>query len=286
MLLLPLLSAFGYAIATLALKRGLWFGIGPWRTTFICNVTAGLLFLPLLALGGHFPGWEKLYQPILAGLLFFIGQTFTFLAIAKGDVSIVTPVLGLKSMLIAIITAVVLRDHIPLRWWIASALCVAALSLLSERTPARSKNIRATALLAFASACLFAITDVLVQQWAPAWGPGRFIPLMFGSLAAMSFVLIPFFSLPLRQIPPAGAPWLLGGAVLLAIQALGMAWAISTHGHATALNIAYNTRGIWTVLLVWVVGHWFSSEERNLGRGTLTRRMIGATLLVGAIALL
>ncbi len=286
MILLPLIASLGYALASLALKRSLFWGIGPWRTTFVVNVMAGLLFLPMFATGGHWLGWGEIYQPALAGFCFFIGQIFTFLALSRGDVSIVTPVLGLKSMLIAIICAVVLHETIPTSWWIASALCVIAVALLSDNTPTRIKTVRATALLAFLSAVAFSITDVLVQRWAPRWGAGYFIPLMFGTLAVSSFALVPVFHAPLRSIPRVGWKWLLAGSGMLCAQALVMATAISLYGHATAINIVYSCRGIWTIVLVWIVGHWFSNDEQHLGREILIRRLIGAALLVAAIALL
>ena len=51
------------------------------------------------------------------------------------------------------------------------------------------------------------------------------------------------------------------------------------------MNVLYTTRGVWGVLLVWVFGHWFANTERSLGPAVLTRRLIGAILLLAAIAL-
>ncbi len=286
LILLPLTASLGYALASLGLKRCLHYGIGAWRTTFVVNVMAGVLFLPMLSFGGHWPGWEKIHQPLLAGLGFFIGQIFTFRAIARGDVSIVTPVLGLKSMLIAVICAVVLREQIPPGWWLASALSVIAVALLADRTPTRIKAVQATVLLAFTSAVAFSITDVLVQRWTPLWGAGYFVPIMFATVALLSFLLVPLFIHPLRQIPRDGWKWLLGGSFMLCAQSLLMVCAIGIYGHATAVNIVYSCRGVWTIALVWIVGHWFGNDERHVGKVILTRRLIGAALLVVAIALL
>ncbi|MEO7933641.1 MAG: DMT family transporter [Chthoniobacterales bacterium] len=286
LILLPLIASLGYALASLGLKRCLDYGIGPWRTTFVVNVMAGLLFLPMLAWGKHWPGWENIHQPLLAGLGFFIGQIFTFRAIARGDVSIVTPVLGLKSMLIAVICAVILRENIPPGWWLASALSVIAVALLADRTPTRIKAVQATVLLAFISASAFSVTDVMVQRWTPIWSAGFFIPIMFATVALLSFTLIPIFNHPLHQIPRDGWKWLLGGSFLLCAQALVMACAIGIYGHATAINIVYSCRGVWTIALVWIVGHWFGNDERHVGKVILIRRLIGAVLLVAAIALL
>ena len=66
--------------------------------------------------------------------------------------------------------------------------------------------------MAVLAAACFALTDVLVQKWAPAWGVGRFLPLMFGAVAVFSIGLVPFFSAPLRSVPRAA--W--GGIPLLA----------------------------------------------------------------------
>jgi drug/metabolite transporter (DMT)-like permease len=286
LILLPLIASLGYALASLGLKRCLYYGIGPWRTTFIVNLMAGILFLPMFAFGGHWAGCEKIHQPLLAGLSFFVGQIFTFRAIARGDVSIVTPVLGLKAMLIAVICAVFLRENIPPGWWLASVLSVVAVALFADRTPTRIKAVQATVLLAFTSAVAFSVTDVLVQHWAPIWGAGYFIPMTFGTVALLSFSLVPIFHEPLRQIPRDGWRWLLGGSLMLCAQALVMACAIGIYGHATVVNIVYSCRGVWTIALVWIVGHWFGNEERHVGRAILIRRLIGAALLVAAIALL
>jgi hypothetical protein len=77
--------------------------------------------------------------------------------------------------------------------------------------------------------------------------------------------------------------WLGTGAVLLAVQALGLAFALSTYREATKINIAYNSRGLWSVALIWAFGHWFGNTEREGGTRTMVRRLAGATLLVVAI---
>lgn len=285
-LLFPLVAALGYTLGSLTLKRGMDYGIGTWRTTFVVNLTAGVLFLPFLFLGGNWLGWEKIYQPLVAGGCFFLGQIYTFRAITHGDVSIVAPVLGTKSILIAGISAVFLRDYIPWTWWVASALCVVAVGLLGGRSHSPLSTVRRTVGLAFVSAVAFSIADVLVQVWVPAWGAGRFLPLMFGTVALLSLSLVPKFHQPLWQIPRGGWKWLLGGSALIAGQAAVMAYAIGVFGNATAMNIVYSTRGVWAIVLVWAIGHWWTSTEQHLGRAVLIPRLLGALLLVAAIALL
>jgi hypothetical protein len=89
----------------------------------------------------------------------------------------------------------------------------------------------------------------------------------------------------LRKMPAAAWPWLLGGCVLLALQAGSMAFALGLFGDATAVNIVYSARGLWSVAAVWLIGHWFSNEEQRLAPAVLRSRFIGAGLMLAAISL-
>jgi hypothetical protein len=111
------------------------------------------------------------------------------------------------------------------------------------------------------------------------------LPAMFGSVALMSLVLIPFFNAPLQAVPRAAWGWLVGGCVLLATQAGSMAYALGVFGDATAVNIVYAARGLWSVAAVWLIGHWFSNEEQKLAPAVLRSRLIGAGLMLAAISL-
>ena len=51
------------------------------------------------------------------------------------------------------------------------------------------------------------------------------------------------------------------------------------------MNIVFSARGLFSVVLVWAVGHWFASEERHLEPRVLRARLAGAALMIGAIAL-
>jgi len=54
---------------------------------------------------------------------------------------------------------------------------------------------------------------------------------------------------------------------------------------ATRINVVYSARGLWSVLAVWWVGHWFGNSERNQGSLVFRMRLLGAGLLLGAIVL-
>ncbi len=307
-LLLPLASAAGYVAGVLLVKRASAFGVGLWRTAFVSNVVIGLCFAPLWLLGGPDPVWGLLWQPALGGALFFTGQVFTFMALG-GDVSLATPVLGLKILFVAVASSLLLDEPVRGAWWIAAALSTAAIVLLQSsprpapsaarladpaEPPARAVPAppgqglsagRTVCYAALAAAC-FAVTDVLVQRFSPAWGAGRYLPLMFGLLAVYSLGLIPAFAAPLHRLPAPAWRWLAPGALFLGIQAAGMAYSLGTHGRATAANILYSTRGLWSVLAVGLLGAWLGTAgERRLPRAVFRRRLLGAGLMLAAVAL-
>lgn len=286
-LLLPLASSFGYVLAVLLLKRAAAFGVGVWRTTFVSNVAMGACLAPLWGMGGSPLDWSLIWQPMLAGSLFFIGQVGTFVALERGDVSVATPVLGLKIIFVAGLSVLLLPGGIPGVWWVAAGLGTCAIVLLNYRPdrlqPGRALGITIAA--AAGAALAFATTDVLVQRWAPVWGVGRYLPLMFAWLAILSLGLVTHFSAPLRAVERPAWPWLAAGAGVLALQAALMAYTLGTFGDATAVNIVYSARGLWSVLAVWWIGHWFENAERHMARAVLQRRLGGALLMLVAIAL-
>lgn len=61
--------------------------------------------------------------------------------------------------------------------------------------------------------------------------------------------------------------------------------ALGFYGNATAVNILYSSRGIWSVVLVWLLGGWFGNSEREQGKEVMVRRLVGAFLLFLAIIL-
>ncbi|TVR52496.1 MAG: DMT family transporter [Puniceicoccaceae bacterium] len=284
-LLLPLGSAVLYALGALCLKRALGFGIGPWRVTFVSNLVLGILFLPMFLIGGVEWGAGGWYWPLVAAGTFIIGQVFTFLALNVGDVSVATPLLGIKVVLVAFFSVLVLTEPVPGAWWGGAVLCAVAVFLLSGRGRIERRRLLPSVLFALSAAASFALTDVLVQKYTPLWGAGAFLPTMFLAVAVGSVVFVPFFSGSIGGLVRGAGVWIWAGAGLMAVQALGMALALGLFGSATAVNVVYGTRGLWSIVLVWFVGHWFANEERRAGGAAMGRRLLGAVLMVAAVAL-
>ncbi len=279
-----LIAAVLYAAGALVVKRSGDFGAGVWRTAFVSNVVTAVCFQPLLCLGGSWHA-ELWWQPVLVALCFVVGQWLTFVSLESGDVSVATPVLGLKILLVAIFVTLLGGESLRPKLWAAAALATAGIALLNRRTAASHHHVGRTIATAGLAAGAFAIFDVLVQKWSPTWGLGRFLPLTIGIAGVLSFGFIPRFRAPLSELPRAAWPWLLGGTLLIAGQSVLFVSTIAKWGHAAPVNVIYASRGLWSVLLVWLCGHWVQSREQHLGGRVLAWRLAGATLMMSAIVL-
>lgn len=283
---MPLAAALIYSVAALAIKRALQQGAGPWKVTFFNNLILGLNFQWLLLFHDRPFDWAPLAHAFLPGLLFFLGQIFTFVALDKGDASIATPVLGTKIVLVAAFTVLVIGESVPLLWWIAAIMSTSAIILLQHGNPVGRKKVLLTVFLSFLSAACYAMAEVFVQRYAPVYGPFLFLPLMFASVAALSFLILPFKGPALLSFPRDGKAWFWIGCSLMAFQAIVVVSSIGIGGKATAVNIVYSSRGMVTVVLVWLVGHWFHNTESTAGVGVMGKRLAAAGLITAAIILI
>jgi len=286
-LFIPLASAIIYAFAALAIKRSLQLGVGPWRMAFLSNFILFLIFGSFIFFvkGSWVP---SLWWPaLLSGALFFIGQSFTFWALFRGDVSIATPVLGTKVVLVALFLVLFLGQTLSASVWIAAFMATLGIALLQlgGRAEHRGKTMQ-TLILSFVSATAFAGADVVVQRWCPEIGLQKFMSISATTTFALSFLLIPFFNAPLWKLPAGSLYYTFIGLFLLAVQSIGVALAIGFYQDAAGTNIVYASRGLWSVLVVWFVGHWFANEERQQGKGAMLGRVIGATLILSAVVLI
>ena len=284
-LFLPLVAAVIYVVAALLVKRASDLGADIWRTTRIVNYTSVLVAAPLWLAGGTIPSSSLWWQPAFAAVLFFSGQVFTLLALNIGDVSVATPVLALKIVLVALLTIVLTGDPITARLWTAAALSTTAIALLNIDRSRPHARAGTTIVFAALGAASYACFDVLVQKWSPAWGTGRFIPIAMACAAAYSPPLRRFESARTAALSRSYTPWLAAGASCFAVQGLMFMSAISIYRQATSANVLYSSRGLWSVVGVWTIGHWFTNREQHLGARVLVWRFIGAFLLMAAIVM-
>lgn len=284
---LSLLAAFLYALGALLLKRTATGAVDVWRITFVSNIATSIALVCLWGFGGQIPSLDALWQPAVVALLFIAGQITAILALTRGDVSVATPMLGLKILMVALFTWLMIHEPLPPRVWISATLATVAVALLGiSRDRAGMHRAAFTAGLTLIAAASYACFDVLVQRWSPAWGVGRFPPVVGFFAAIYSLVLIPRFQQPLRETSASVWPYLGFGSALIGVQGLLIISTIAHWGYAAAANVVYSSRGLWSVLLVLALGRWLAQDEHALGRKLLLLRLAAAALLSAAILLL
>jgi drug/metabolite transporter (DMT)-like permease len=281
--LLPLVSAILFVFAALMLKRASDLGADVWRITRISNYLTAAVALPLWLLDGTVPPPALWWQPAGAAFFFFAGQIFTLLALNKGDVSVATPVLGIKIVLVALLTTVLIGEALSPRLWTAAILSSSAIALLNVGPSHAHRRVGMTILLAAAGAISYATFDVLVQKSSAIWGTGRFLPIAMTSAAIYSVPLSRFESSDEPSTAAPWAQWLTAGSIVLAVQGMMFISAVSLYRQVTSANVLYSSRGLWSVVGVWAVGHWFANREQHLGARVLVWRFVGALMLMLAI---
>ncbi|QDT63114.1 DMT family transporter [Calycomorphotria hydatis] len=284
-LIFPLISSLLYVIGTLFVKRGIQLGGGVITATVITNILTMLLFPILLPLGGEITSQAAWWQPVLVAMLFTLAQILAVISLNVGDVSVATPILGTKPIVVAVLAVFLIPEVPPLLLWIAAIISVVAIGLLNSVGHVPHRRIAETCFYSALAACAYSAFDILVQKYSPEWGIGRFLPITFlivGMLSLPAWVLRRRWNETLKPIP--WTPLLLG-AGFFAIQALILCSAIAYFGNATSMNVVYSARGLWSVLAVWLIGHWFQNDEQHLAPKVFYARLAGAGLMTVAIIL-
>lgn len=249
-------------------------------------VTA-LAFSALPLIGGTMQPASLLWQPATVGALFLAGLAFTFLGIEIGDVSIVTPVQGVKVLLVPAMALLVVDDDVAgTRIWLSAMIAVCGVWFIqsSDGSVDRAK-IRLSIGCALLAAVSLTFFDLFIQRWAPAWGPGYFLPISFACTALLSLGFLPLTRRGNQTIRSQLSWVLILGSLLMAVQAFGMTFTIAKFGDATRVNIVYSLRGLWGVLLTWMLSKSLGLTATAPSATLMLKRLAGAILIGVSIVL-
>lgn len=263
-----------YAAGSLQIKRSLTAGAQKRRAIAVTNIAMALWALPLFFVSrGEFE-LQSWLTAIAAGVALFLGRILSVKSLEVGDLSIAGPLLGMKTLLVALFTFVTGQKEISAWLWVAAIAATLGVILLQRGPPGLSKNRRSAALYAGGASVLFAICDILVVEARGKLGIGWLTPTLFVTVA----LLVP--CLGLHRAPPQEAkrPMYLG-ATIMGFQTSLIVLLIGLTGQAVLINIIYSSRALWTVVV-----------DRYFGRGVgvaefFMPRMAGAALLVGSIVI-
>ncbi|MEZ6063024.1 MAG: hypothetical protein R3C19_21985 [Planctomycetaceae bacterium] len=283
-LLLPLFSSVVFVLGMMLAKRGIAQGASPWTATFFGNVWLAAMWIAVAGFRQAIVPMEFWGQAAGVGLLFLLGQVFTYLAFQLGDVSVATPVLGSKVLIVAALTAALTGQPVRPQVWLAAALAAVGIAMIQQSDRSQRADHRwLTIGLALLAALSLSLFDICLQVWGPSWTSTEFLPVAFGFTALFSCVLLSKVDSVkcLREQKAAGL--ILTGTLLMAVQAMSMSFALGTFGDAIRVNIVYALRGLWGVLLAWLLARWTLGGERQLGTRVMLTRLLAAGLLTAAV---
>lgn len=280
-----LLSAITHAIGSVFNKEAMAGGIGLRRQTALMMRVAALYALPFLFFATGPVPWARIHEPLLAALCFGGGQVVFVWALRTGDVGVVVPVAGAKPILNALLVAGLLRHPVAGTTWAACGLTALALLVMRSPNASTSHGFLRTAGITLLSMFLFALSDTCFQHWAPDWGVMRFAALTYLISAVGITFLSPRNAVPWRQLSRSTRYYAWCGAALGAIPPIGIGWAIGHYGHAPEINVIYSTRALFSLGVIYLLGKTINSPERHVTGVTTLRRIAGAILMLGAVAL-
>jgi drug/metabolite transporter (DMT)-like permease len=285
-LLLPLAAAVAFAFGSLVYKRAFLEGARLTHLAVLNNVILGAVFLPLLLLEPHPIPWRDWLLPVLTAATFALGHLLNVVSLRIGDVSLATPLLGAKVIFVGLVGWLVFGVQLDSAQWLAAALATAGVAVMGFTEFHKHGRIGLTTTLALGCAFCFALTDTMIQAWGPRFGALGFLALVFAAVGALSLALLPWFGRASLRAPAAAWKWILLGTLLSGIQAIVITGTIAIWQDAAGVNVVYATRGLWSIALVWCVGHWMKNTERKTTGGRkMAVRLAGAVLILAAVVL-
>lgn len=217
---------------------------------------------------------------------YLLGQIFLFWALIKSEPSRVSPLLGMKIIILALISFVFLHQHLSLAQWIAVLLCSFSVFLLSN---SGGKLHRASLILIILACLSYCISDIHIKALVEHFKHlGVFHGAVFST--ALCYVLagaggvIFLFVGPHKMSRdtwlyslPFAFSWLIAMFFLFSCFALiGVVFG----------NICQSARGVLSIVLGYVIAHLgFHGLETKITRSVLVKRILAAFLMTISITL-
>ncbi|WP_148313418.1 hypothetical protein [Sorangium cellulosum] len=284
-LALPIAAGLVFAASAALLKREKLGPAGVMLVTLLTNLGTAV---GLSLFYGTFPvprSIDGLVAPLVAGSLFYAGQALTFEAVSRGDVSIAGPLLSTKVIFVPIVAAIIAVEAPTVSTLIAAVAGLMGGVMLQLGPKSSPKRLRATVLLSLAAVFSFSIFDVVVQRFGQQNGAREFVPraMIFATICSAVGMKL---SRSARAAPlPSSRPLkaLAFVAALMAIQAMLVVGTIAEYGDAAGVNVAYGTRGIWSIAVIAVFGKSLGISEFEGGRRQIILRLVAATFILLAL---
>ena len=245
-----------------------------------------LFFIPYPMLAEAPLGMEDLKAGGMIGILFFAAQSCCFIALRSGDASMVTPVMGSKSVFVALFLFILSLSPTPLgpETWMAAILAAIAVALIGWPNQGSKPSFMGLG-FALATAAGFGLVDALVPHFSHLSDPFNVLFSMFAAVGLLSFLLIPLSRGKFLAFRGRADRWMWASCFPMGAQAVLMSIAIGFHHVPTEANVFYSCRGFWAILLVAWFGKRIGLKEGTIPKATQIRRLLGACLLLAGIYL-
>ena len=232
------------------------------------------------------PPLEEYWRPMLGYTVsYLIGHTGLFAAIRYADASRVSPLLGFKVVILALIAVGFAGQTLVFRQWVAVVMTVAGVLVLNYS----GGQMPWRALVGVVVACVaYSISDLFVRAHIEALAPlppiwaGVFVTFMaYVCCGAFALAFLPWLGSrkldDWRASIPYTAVWFIAQLLLfVSIALIGV----------VLMNICQATRAIWSVVLGAMVAGWgLQHLEQQTTRSVFVRRIAAAVMIVAAIGL-
>lgn len=278
------LQSASYIFSRRFMRRG---GVSAFHLLAVSHTLMGAMSVVILPFvwSRACPPLSAYWRPLIAAAGFYVvAQLSLFAALARVDASRVSPMLGVKVILLALLTTLIFGT--PLGWlqWAAVIMTAASAFLLNE-TGGRMP-LKAVAGVAGAVSG-YAVSDMSIRQLVDALAPaGASAPLLGSCLAyalcgAAGLAVLAWRGWPARgvwaDVAPQAVTWFAGMCFLFAaIGGIGVVFAV----------IAQSTRGVISVAMgVALARAGFVHLEQHAPRRVVVKRLAAALLMFGALVL-
>lgn len=288
-IILGLIAAVGQALSYLPSR---WFVLrrpkGLLQLLCLAHVMQGLICLPLvwLAWPSDMPHVSVWWKPLLAeSLFYFLGQAGLFTALRHTDASRVSPLLGVKVVILAILSTFALGQVLTPMQWAAAVLAVVAALVLNQSGGSIPWRAGAGLLMAWTG---YSLSDFYIRVYVDAVAPldplhAGFVGMFMSYLACglVGAAMLPWYGSKdwkdWRDAAPFAFTWF---AAMICFYG-----ALATAGLVLAA-ILQSTRSFWSLLIGAVLAHrGYHALEKHMSAGVLVRRGIGAAMMVLAVTL-
>lgn len=248
----------------------------------VMSLVALAILLPFYKLGPV----HTFFWPLMGATLFYLlGQLVFFIALRFTEASRTAPLLGLKVVMLALITTLFMDAHLAGLQWAAVILAVLAAFAINFT----GGTIPWPGLLAAVGACLpYCLSDLSIVKLVETLGPvgSWHAPLLAVSMCyalsgVVALAIVPWTGMGTRQdykyVVPFSAFWFAAMVLLFACFALIGA----VYG-----NIVQSMRGLMTVIVgAHLASMGLAHIEQRTSVRILVQRIAGAAMMVAAIAL-